>query len=244
MCMQCAGDVYPEPNDLPAPQTAQGSQDGIPDCPDRHPWERQPGETAKACLAFALHRDQGPTRSLRKTCRLTYGEQTGNLSQIKKWAKRYGWAERCRAWDDEQDRLRRLELVERRRKADDEHFRRGQELLEKGIRALEKQPENSLTPREAIACIKEAVRIQRAALGSVKEKPSAEGTTVNVHAGITVQQVLAEAKAEAEEYLRRLEQPRVVEQLPTGESAPPAVVDGARPGGKVLLAGSPDCAAV
>ena len=67
------------------------------------PWEQQPGEGPKPWSAFTLYRDMGPDRSITKVAR-QYGK---SRSLIERWSAKWRWVGRCRAWDAEQDRLRR-----------------------------------------------------------------------------------------------------------------------------------------
>lgn len=76
------------------------------------PWDRQPGESAKAFEAFTLYRDLGPSRSAREVA-------TGlrkSVTLISRWCTAYGWVERGAQWDEEADRRQReRDLIERQR---------------------------------------------------------------------------------------------------------------------------------
>lgn len=64
---------------------------GVPD--PSHPWERQPGETAKAWEAFRLYRELGPGRTLAEVAR-----QSGKFdSQIARWSTANTWRDRIAA---------------------------------------------------------------------------------------------------------------------------------------------------
>jgi hypothetical protein len=82
---------------------------------DRQPWERQPKETPRAFAHFALYRDQDAKH--RSVNRLLSemaddGQQAANVSTIRAWSARYKWVDRCAAWDDEQDRVRREKALD------------------------------------------------------------------------------------------------------------------------------------
>src|SRR5215467_5679024 len=86
------------------------------------PWERQPGESARAFAAFCLFRDIGPRRSLRECCRRFYGDRTmSNLGQSSTWSGKWQWVERCRAWDDHLDALARQEQERQRKEMVERH---------------------------------------------------------------------------------------------------------------------------
>lgn len=69
-------------------------------------YERQPGESDPAWLAFTTYRDMGLTRTLVKT-RETLGKKPGYLPVIEGWSRTAGWRVRVEAWDAEVDRRRR-----------------------------------------------------------------------------------------------------------------------------------------
>jgi hypothetical protein len=83
---------------------------------DVDPWERLPGETARAFAAFVLYRDAGPTRSLVGAYRTSAGrpEVVGKAlpGYWREWARANQWQERAAAWDREQDRLARRRQVD------------------------------------------------------------------------------------------------------------------------------------
>lgn len=62
---------------------------------DLRPWDRQPGETAKAYAAFVEYRDMGSNRTVRATAEaLSKSEQL-----IKGWSGKHHWVARVSAWD-------------------------------------------------------------------------------------------------------------------------------------------------
>jgi hypothetical protein len=73
--------------------------------PQAAPWERQPGEPEAAWGSFVAYRDLGPLkRSLAEVGRLLGGKSRQNFDRM---SARWQWVERVRAWDAEQDRVRR-----------------------------------------------------------------------------------------------------------------------------------------
>lgn len=74
-------------------------------------WDRQPGETPKAFLAFQRYLLMPPEqRSLRQLAAQTDGESMANprhsrRRQLEIWSSRHRWQHRVQAWDEEQARL-------------------------------------------------------------------------------------------------------------------------------------------
>jgi Phage terminase small subunit len=71
-------------------------------------WERQDGETPEAFEAFALYRDMGPDRSLRRVAK----ELHKSLTIVRRWSADNRWRDRVAAWDGEQDRVKREGYLE------------------------------------------------------------------------------------------------------------------------------------
>lgn len=69
-------------------------------------WGRQPGETAKAFLAFRTYRDQRRDRSLAKTCE-ALGRPRGYVGQVERWSSAHRWRVRVEAFDAHEDEIRR-----------------------------------------------------------------------------------------------------------------------------------------
>jgi hypothetical protein len=59
------------------------------------PWDRQPGESAKAYDAFQTYLDQGPERSYAGVAAAMGKSGTW----IEQWGRRYDWVTRAEAWD-------------------------------------------------------------------------------------------------------------------------------------------------
>ena len=66
-------------------------------------WERLENESAKAYEAFALYRDMGSERAVRKVAE----KLSKSLALITRWAAKYQWTQRVREWDDHADEIRR-----------------------------------------------------------------------------------------------------------------------------------------
>jgi hypothetical protein len=83
---------------------------------DRRPYDRLPGETAKAYAAFSLYRDMGIERSVDAVSKVL-GKSTVFLCR---WSSKYEWVERAEAWDIDQDYERQKEAIAAKR----EEYRR------------------------------------------------------------------------------------------------------------------------
>lgn len=83
---------------------------------DTEPWERQPHETDTAWQAFVLYRDM-PRRSLRDLAASLAPQRSGNevatLHSLARFSSKWHWPERCRLWDNEQDKRGRAAMLRR-----------------------------------------------------------------------------------------------------------------------------------
>ena len=133
--------------------------------PTPEPWERQEGETAKAWEAFCIYRDMGIDRSLRKVV------QTLNksLTQIGEWSSKYDWVKRVAAWDVEQDRIARQEQLKEIKKMRNRHAGIAKAMIVKAGRALNRIPEDEITPNDISRMIDVASKLERISRGDVGE---------------------------------------------------------------------------
>lgn len=91
------------------------------------PWERQERDTDKSWAAFVYYRDMGASRNLRIAAEeLGYSDAT----TLWKWSWKYDWTDRVRAWDIEQDRVRRKAHLEEVEEMSRRHARRAKEIGE------------------------------------------------------------------------------------------------------------------
>ena len=75
---------------------------------DTQPWERQPGEPPRAWAAFTTYRDLAPhERSLQKVAQ-KFGKTHQWMSQL---SSRWRWVGRTAAWENEQDRVKRVAAI-------------------------------------------------------------------------------------------------------------------------------------
>ena len=95
-------------------------------------WERQPGETLAAYLAFCAYRDLGSARSLTSAYRERTGNITGSMpGHWRDWSTNNSWVARCRAFDIHCDREAR-KASEAKHIAQIESFQSQQEALSQG----------------------------------------------------------------------------------------------------------------
>lgn len=128
-------------------------------------WELQEGETAKQFEAFCVYRDMGKGRSLQKVA----AELSKSETLIKRWSAKNNWIKRAAAWEDEQDRLIRIELTRdigamRKRHADIANA-----MLVKAARALQKIPDDEIKASDISKMIETATKLERISKGDVGE---------------------------------------------------------------------------
>lgn len=135
------------------------------------PWERQPGEPARAYAAFCLYRDMAPTeRSLRAVADRLYGSNPASKrrrapGQLHKWSVCWRWVERAKAWDDEQDRIAREEHLRAIREMRERHAREAVALQQKALERLKAMDPNDLSPKDVLWYIVEAAKLERISRG-------------------------------------------------------------------------------
>ena len=129
------------------------------------PWEMQPTDTPKSWEAFQIYRDMGKKRSLKRVAEQLKKSET----IIGRWSGQHNWQERVAAWEDEQDRLIRIELTKgignmRKRHADIA----GQMLL-KAAQALQKIPVDEVKASDISRMVDIASKLERLSRGDTSE---------------------------------------------------------------------------
>jgi hypothetical protein len=79
---------------------------------EEKPWDRRPGESAKAYRAFTLYRDKLADRTFEFVAGVLHCSGTN----IRRWAKRWDWSHRARAYDTHLDKIE-LDALSRERVA-------------------------------------------------------------------------------------------------------------------------------
>ena len=131
--------------------------------PALEPWEQQVGESAKAFEAFAIYRDMGVERSLRKVAQ----RLNKSLTQIAEWSSNKNWVERVAAWDAEQDRIARQEQLKAIKAMRNRHAGMAKAMIVKAGRALQKIPEDELKASDISRMIEVAAKLERISRGDV-----------------------------------------------------------------------------
>lgn len=125
------------------------------------PWERQPDETPKQWSMFVVYREMGLTRNYAKAAK----EIGKNTSYVSKIARDHNWKERAHAWDEYEDRMRRLGHIEAIRKMTDMHNKVGGLMLQKALQRLQTLQPSELDSSDVRQMIVEGARMQRQSLG-------------------------------------------------------------------------------
>ncbi len=126
-----------------------------------HPWDIQPGETARAYQAFAIYRDMGPERSLAKA-----GQKLGkNLTTITGWSTKYGWVERAAAFDAEAARRATAKSLDDHAEVRARQAQLGRLMQARGAQRIGQLDPSTLEAKEARMLASDGARIERDALG-------------------------------------------------------------------------------
>ena len=150
------------------------------------PWEQQAGESAKAYAAFCLYRDLGSRRSLDEASR-SYHQRSGRQAKpppsrrtprasgtIRRWAQRYNWQARARAWDQESERIKQAEQHAAIQEMAERHAKEALMIQNKAVERLRQLRPEELGARETLAYLVEAAKLERLARGEPTERVSQE----------------------------------------------------------------------
>ena len=136
------------------------------------PWERQENETPKQFEAFVVYRDMGEDRSLQKVA----NQLAKSRQLLTRWSSANNWVERCRAWDNEQDRLLRLEQIKDIKKMRKRHADTGtlmvavaQKALQKMIDPKTKELKEDITANEISRLVEVGSKLERLSRGDTSE---------------------------------------------------------------------------
>lgn len=155
---------------------------------DLLPWEQMQTETAPAFEVFAIYRDMGPDRSIRKAA----GNVPSNLTQCYAWAKEWNWTPRVLAYDRDQDRLWRAQQEKARKDMATRHANIASAMLMKVAGRLQSLDPEELNPRELAVWVDVAVKVERISRGE-------SDLTVKVQEGVLpdVEKMTPEERKEA-----------------------------------------------
>lgn len=129
------------------------------------PWERQEGETVKQFEAFCVYRDMGKSRSQEKTAE----KLSKSRALVSRWSSNNNWVERVEAWEEEQDRLIRIELTKDIGAMRKRHADIAQAMLVKASRALLKIPDDEIKASDISRLVETATKLERISKGDVGE---------------------------------------------------------------------------
>jgi len=132
-------------------------------------WERQEGETSLRYAVFCRYRDMGPEeRSLAKVAKeMAPAKTTPKLRQLKDWSAWDKWQIRVKAWDDEQDRKKRVYMDKALKAQARKYLDVAITAQGKGVKSLQAfNPDlEPMKPLDAMKLITEAVKLECLALG-------------------------------------------------------------------------------
>lgn len=138
------------------------------------PWERLPGESARAFEAFAAYRDMGPTRSQKGAA----DKIERSFYTIKDFAKRWHWGRRAEAWERYMDAIARQSQIDAVADMNERHARTAMMILSKvgqrlvgsevdGVRAIDL---NTLTATDLARLTEVATKVERLARGAESDR--------------------------------------------------------------------------
>lgn len=128
-------------------------------------WERQPGETARAFEAFVVYRDMGASRSIRKVAQ----NLNKAVTTLAEQSSKYEWVKRVAAWDAEQDRINRIEMLDDMAKTRKKQRDQARKMQEKGMELLENIRLGDAKLSEIVSLLKAGMEQERIAIGDVGE---------------------------------------------------------------------------
>ncbi len=121
------------------------------------PWERQPGESPQAFEAFTAYLEMGTDRTITAVGKRL--AKSRNL--IDRWKERWRWHERVRAWDNHLQREAHANAVKGKREMVDRHISIALKMQEKALMAMEKMKPEDIDPKNLIAMIREATKLEQ-----------------------------------------------------------------------------------
>jgi hypothetical protein len=139
------------------------------------PWERKRGESGKAFEAFCAYRDMGPSRN-----QAAVGRQLSKArSLVSRWASKWDWTERCRAWDSEEALRKAKEALKEREETDRRHLALARALQGKLAQRLQSLDASEMSVGDLIRGLSEGLKLERLVLGLDTERVAGGGVTVN-----------------------------------------------------------------
>jgi hypothetical protein len=143
------------------------------------PWERQSNETPQAFEAFVIFRDMEGKRSYKRVSEQLQKSET----LIGRWGRKHRWQSRREAWEDEQDRLVREELIKGITTMRKTHTAIAGQMLVKALKALQSLPVEDMTMQDIARAVDVAAKLERLSRGEATERT--EGNA-NISGKITI----------------------------------------------------------
>ena len=143
--------------------------DAIAEDKHRDPWERQFNESGQAFAAFAVYRDQGSHRTLRATA-ASVGK---SMTLMERWSSTWHWVTRAGAWDDEKDRIARMEQTNAVKRMNETQAGLGQAFqaqLVKRLQAMSPDDVMKMTVNEMAKMLEVSTRVERIARGAETDR--------------------------------------------------------------------------
>ena len=176
---------------------------------DRKPWERQPGETAKAYAAFLLYRDlPAIDRSVAAAREGHPNDTKGTLRQWKGWSMRNGWVNRAAEHDSDLASRRRERMAKELERSQDDGLKLVRADLAKVAERIEGMDPEDLAAGQIPAALKTLIELELKLLGH-------EDRVALKHEGKIEVDWSADA-AWVEDYVRQLRERSVDDGQPEG----------------------------
>ena len=131
-----------------------------------NPWNRQPGETAKAYAAFLLYRDlPAIDRSISAARERHQRDTKGTLRQWKGWSMRNGWVNRAAEHDSDLASRRRERMAKELERAQDDAVALIRAALDKVKERIEGMDPEELAAGQIPAALRTLIELEFKALG-------------------------------------------------------------------------------
>lgn len=139
----------------------------------RDPWDRQPGESVKRWGQYAVYRDLGRTRTLKRVAeRLNITHRTAQ-----QYASTFRWNVRCEAFDRHMDEQWVAAIQERQRRMVQDHLKLAATFHEKATDAITSLVGQQLTATETVRVAEAYSKLIRFALGEPDQNVAITGRT-------------------------------------------------------------------
>lgn len=123
----------------------------------RRPWERRPDESEKAFEAFSLYRDMGSKRTI-----AAVAEKLQKSRQlIQRWQKRYEWAARINAYDNDIEKKAHEALKKEAVEIRKTHLQIAAQLELKALKALNLLQPEEMGPKDIKEMLKLALEVEQ-----------------------------------------------------------------------------------